>query len=30
MKRRMFAVALVTSVLVTFLVLRAQHGSDEG
>ena len=29
MKRRMFAVALVTTVLVTFLVLRAQHSSDE-
>jgi hypothetical protein len=29
MKRRLFAVALVAAVLVTLLVLRAQHSSDE-
>ena len=29
MKRRMFAVALVTVVLVTFLIVRAQHSTDE-
>ncbi len=29
MKRRVFAVALVAAALVTLLVLRAQHRSDE-
>ena len=29
MKRRMFAVALVSAVLGMLLVLRAQHSSDE-
>jgi hypothetical protein len=29
MKRRLFAFLLVGTVLATFLVIRAQHGSDE-
>jgi hypothetical protein len=30
MKRRLFAFLLVGTVLVTLLVVRAQHSSDEG
>ena len=29
MKRRLFVVALVVAVLVTLIVLKAQHSSDE-